>query len=154
MVMASKKNRYTTQGNVAYKVEIAEKKKVKKVEKPKKNTNQNIKAKLKVLRFIAFMFGLTIFTLSRFVLIYNMNTELRDLKRQVKQVQKENENLQVSLAVRNNIKKIEKDAVNKYNMVNPKAEDVKFVDVKLLSSVEEKKVTAYKLFQKFVGFIH
>ncbi|SHE54642.1 hypothetical protein [Caloramator proteoclasticus] len=154
MVMASNKNRYKTQGNVAYKVEVNEKNKVKKVEKPKKSTNKNIKVKLKVLRFILFTFALSIFTLSRFVLIYNMNTELRELKSQVAQVQKENQNLQVSLAVKNNIKKIEGEAVKKYNMVNPKAEEVKYVDVKMLCSVEDKKVTAYKLFQKFVGFIH
>ncbi|WP_027308726.1 hypothetical protein [Caloramator sp. ALD01] len=154
MVMASNKNRYKTQGNVAYKVEVNEKNKVKKVEKPKKSTNKNIKVKLKVLRFILFTFALSIFTLSRFVLIYNMNTELRELKSQVAQVQKENQNLQVSLAVKNNIKKIEGEAVKKYNMVNPKAEEVKYVDVKMLSSAEDKKVTAYKLFQKFVGFIH
>ncbi|WDC84090.1 hypothetical protein PL321_17670 [Caloramator sp. mosi_1] len=48
----------------------------------------------------------TLYTLSRFVLIYQMNAELRDLKHQVVQMQKENENLQVSLAVKNNIKRL------------------------------------------------
>ncbi|GFR34996.1 septum formation initiator family protein [Thermobrachium celere] len=154
MVMTRKKGNYVTSGNVAYKVQVNEKREVKKVQKTKQKQNRNIKAKVKVLQFIGMLFLFSVLTLSRFVVIYNMNSQLRDLKKQIVQIQKENENLQVELAKINNIKNIENVAVTKYNMINPKAEEVRFVDVKMLASTEEKKVTAYEIFQKIVGFIY
>lgn len=149
MVMVNKKSRYVTSGNNALKVQEVEKKKVKKVKQ-----NRHIKAKLKFIKVVAILFAASVFTLSRFALIMKMNANVRELKKEVSIVKKENENLVVDLAKVKNIKNIETLAVTKYNMVNPKAEEVNFVDVKQIASIEKKNTTAFKLFQRIVGFIN
>jgi len=152
MVMANKNNRYATSGNNALKVQKVEKKQVKKVKKVKQN--RNIKAKLKFIKLVAILFFASIFTLSRFALIMKMNANVRELKKQVSTVKKENENLIVDLAKINNIKNIETMAVTKYNMVNPKTEEVNFVDVKQMAFTEKNNKTTFKLFQRIVGLIN
>lgn len=152
MVMANKKNRYATSGNNALKVQEIEKKKIKKVKKVKQN--RNVKAKLKFIKIVAVLFAASVFTLSRFALIMKMNADVRELKKQVSIVKKENENLIVDLAKVKNIKNIETVAVTKYNMVNPKTEEVNFVDVKQMATTEKNNTTAFRLFQRIVGFIN
>lgn len=158
MVMSKSKNAYSTSGNVALKVQRVEKQKVKRVKKVKKavkqNTSKEVKAKLKAIGVVAVLFLFSIYTLSRFAFIMKLNADVRNIKHEIATLKKENENLLVEIANNNNIKLIENIAVNQYNMINPKAEEVKFVDVKPIEVNKKENITAYQIIQKVIGFIN
>ncbi|WP_152978226.1 septum formation initiator family protein [Caloramator mitchellensis] len=152
--MANNKN--YVQGTAAYKlpnkVEISENKLLKqnKVRRPKPKEK-------KFLSIVIAVSILSIFTLARYANILKLNAEIRSIKKEIKMLQDENENINVQIAGLNKIREVDKLAVEKYGMIIPHPSDVKYVDVKPLdleaNDEKEEKVGLGYLF-KLLGLIY
>ncbi|MCY6370359.1 hypothetical protein [Clostridium ganghwense] len=94
----------------------------KELEKSKKehikiNKQKQIKKKAKVLRNIILAFGVGVTLVYRYCLIYNMEKNITEVKKQIAVVNADNENLKIGLLKYNNIEQIEKKATEQLNMI-------------------------------------
>ena len=132
-------------------VKREEKPQIKKQRRPK----NNLKLKVKMMSIIVIVGVFSFLTLLRFASIVNLQSEIRNVKKEIVEIQKENENIRVQIAKQNNLKKIEELAVSQYKMVEPKLDSILYVDVKPLSLPEEKeKTTALDFVQRLLGLIY
>lgn len=155
LVMVKNKRTYTY-GNVAYNIEVDNKNKEKIMQAPKANNKKKTKAKFKIMAYISVLFMLSFLSLCRFATIIRITNNIHKIKNEIKQVQKANEDLMVSMAKYNNIKYIESTAVAKYGMVVPSNESVVYLDVKPLTALAEKEVKTEKLsfVKRLLGLIY
>lgn len=157
MVKNKKNSKPYVYGNTAYDIHPEKKQEVKNKPRKKKKIKQNkdLKIKLKVISTIGLVFLLSFLTISRFTVIMSMSADIRDIKSEIKKVQKENENIKVDLARMDNIRNIEHVAMNQYGMVVPQRDEVIYIDVKpLVASNEKPQVTAFQTIQKLLGLIY
>jgi len=133
LVMTNNKN--YVQGSVVYKLKEDNKVEKKTQNKPRKNKQSKklFKFVLKVL-FVSFF---SFIILARFYNIIKLNAEIRNLKKEIKLVQDENDNLRVEIAKFNTLKNIDKLAVQKYGMIVPHPSDVYYVDVTPLNVAKD-----------------
>lgn len=155
MVMANNKNPYSY-GNVAYDFEMDIIKEEKKRKNPKVNNKKKTKAKLKIMGYVTVLFLLSFLSLCRFAAIIKITNNIHSIKKDIKQAQKQSEDLKVKMAKYNNIKNIEESAIAKYGMVVPDKQNIKYVDVKPLTasaSMQQKddKITFVK---RLLGLIY
>lgn len=140
-------------GNVAYEIQPDIKKKVNR--KPAKKTRKNTAVKFKIMGTVIAIALFSFLTLCRYATIINMSKDLRASKAEIKKIQMDNENITVKLANSNNMKKIEKEAVNKYGMIVPQRDNIVYMDVKELTASDEKpKQTAFQMIQRMLGLIY
>ena len=128
--MANNKN--YVQGTVAYKIPN----KVESIEQKSLKQNKLRKPKQKQKKFLSMVLLVTllsVFTLIRYANILKLNAEIRSVKKEIKLLQDENENINVQIARLNRIKDVDKIAIEKYGMIVPHPSDVKYVDVKPLA---------------------
>jgi cell division protein FtsL len=155
MVKSKNQGQSYTYGNIAYDIKPEKKKIKKKKRSVKKQSNVKVKDKLKLISYIGVVFLLAFLTIARFTVILKMSADIRDVKSQIKRVQKDNENIRVELARIDNIKSIEEIAVSQYGMVVPKREQIVYVDVKPINrAVEKPKQTAFQMIQRLLGLIY
>lgn len=106
----------------------------------KNNINKINKAKPHYKKFITMVICISIFsifTLVRYVNILKLNSDIRSIKKEIKLLQNENENINVELANLNKIKNIDKIAIEKYGMIIPHPSDINYIDVKPLTFAKE-----------------
>lgn len=155
MVKNKKSAKPYTYGNVAYDIQPEKESNRKRKAQKSKKPNTALRAKLKIIGMVGILFIFSFLTISRFTVIISMSADVRGIKKQITNIQKENENIKVELANLDNIRKIEDYAVNKYGMVVPEKNQIVFVDVKpLTNSSEETKFTAFQTIQKLLGLIY
>lgn len=85
---------------------------------PKKNLKKKPKYGVQILN-IAFIFALSIFVISRYALIAEINFENKQLDKQISQAQTENRDLNVQLMKSINLENLEKLAVERLHMQYP-----------------------------------
>ncbi len=144
-------------GSVAYDIQ-PEIKNEKKPIKRRKQKNR-VKIKLKMVESIFIIALISILTLSRFASIIKLTYDIRTVKSEIKKVQEANENTRVQMAKMSNIKSIEETAVSKLGMVIPNKNQVVYIDVKPLTSLNDQskegtKTAANEFIQKIIGLIH
>ncbi|MCY6483712.1 hypothetical protein OW763_05035 [Clostridium aestuarii] len=125
MIVANKKN--TVNGNNALAPEYVPSRgindhKYKDLKQSKKdhkkiNKQKQIRSKTSVLRNIILAFTVCITLVYRYSLIYNMEKDILDIKKQISKVNAENENLRIGLLMFNNIESIERNAIDNLNMI-------------------------------------
>lgn len=102
-------------------------KKVKKKAKPKTH-----------LTSILFVFGLSIFIISRYAYIAEINFNITNLEKEYKKVAKENTDLNVQLMKSINLEALEKSAVSKLGMQYPDVQNqIVYVNVKTAAQVPD-----------------
>lgn len=132
-------NKAYMKGSVAYKLE--EKKDL----ETKQEKSKKIKKKpynfAKFVVMVIFVSLISFALLVRFFSILKLNAEIRSIKKEIKLMQDENDNLRVEIAKLNNIKDIDRIAVQKYGMIIPHPSDVHYLEVTPLNIAdnEEKK---------------
>lgn len=143
-----------TYGNVAYDYEPEIKKKVKSPKVPR--TKKKANSKLKLIKMIVIVFVMAFMVTVRFTAIMNINSDIRQLKTDIKTVQQDNENIKVEIAKLNNIRNLEKLAVEKEGMRVPSANEVFYVDVKplTLSTDTKKTETTLSLIKQLFGALY
>ncbi|CCJ33356.1 MULTISPECIES: FtsB family cell division protein [Caloramator] len=134
MIMAS--NKAYMRGSVAYKLEEkktieAQQERSKKVEKKSKKNFAKFVITVVFISFISFAL------LVRFFYILKLNAEIRSIKKEIKLMQDENDNLRVEIAKLNNIKDIDRIAVQKYGMIVPHPSDVHYLEVTPLNIADK-----------------
>ena len=152
MVEANKKTGNYTYGSVAYDIEpeIRRKQQV-----HKQNSKKSNKKKFILMGRIFVVFVLSFLLVYRFTLVMKLTYEIRNVKTQIAQINNNNENLRIDLAVFSNIKTIEKTAVDKCGMIVPPISDVKYVDVTPLTLSDEKyDKSTYQMIQKLLGLLY
>jgi cell division protein FtsL len=157
MVKNKKNAKSYVHGNVAYDIHPEKKLEVKKKPRKRKKVkqNKNLKVKLKIICTIGLVFALSFLTISRFTVIMDMSADIREVKSEIREVQKENDNIKVDLARMDNIRNIEQVAMNQYGMVVPQRDEIIYIDVKSLAASNEKpQVTAFQAIQKLLGLIY
>lgn len=155
MVKSEKQRKRYTYGNVAYDIEPEIKEKSQKIHKKKRNNKKNLKVKLKLMSTIITIFLISFLLVCRFTTIISMSNEVRQIRAQVEDMQKENDNIKVEIATLNNIKNIEDIAVSKEGMIAPNPDEIYYVKVKPLTlPVEKQKASAFHTIQKFLGLIY
>lgn len=154
MVMVKNKSSYTY-GNVAYDFETEVKREEKNLKNIKPNNKKKTKAKLKLMVYVAGLFLLSFLSLCRFASIIRITNNIYAVKKEIKQVEKSNEDLKVAMAKYNNIKNIESVAVSK-GMVVPSSDCIVYLDVQPLTSLEEKEVKydKYSFVKRILGLIY
>ncbi|EYE88435.1 hypothetical protein Q428_07915 [Fervidicella metallireducens AeB] len=158
MVMAKNQRSRNTYmyGNVAYDVKPRVKKPTKKrviITKKKKNS---LAKKLKLMSAVGILFIVSFITLCRFATIVNLSNEIRKVRAEVVSLQKDNENIRVEIAKKDNIKQIEMLATKKYGMVAVESENTVFMKVEPLTAVSNtnQKETAFHMIQRVLGLIY
>ncbi len=141
-------------GNVAYDIQPEIKHERKPVKR--KNTNNRLKLKLKVVRSIMVIAFISLLTLTRFASMIRLTYDIREVKADIKKVQEENENTRVQMAKMSSIKSIEDTAINKLGMIIPDKGQIVYMEVEPLTALTEKseagKKTAFNdLVQKIFG---
>lgn len=153
MVEANKKTSGYVYGSTAY--EIAPDIKPRRVVKPVKRAKTKATNKFKLMGRIIIVFVLSFLLVYRFTLVMKLTYDIRDTKAQITAVNNDNENIRIELATLNNIKVIEKTAVEKCGMVVPTAAEIKYVSVKPLTlSTEKYDQNTYQMIQKLLGLIY
>lgn len=150
----NKKNRTNyVYGNVAYDLEPQQQPKIeKKVKKQKKN---NASRKLKLIGKLIVISVLSFLLVYRFTMVMKLTYDIRNLKTQITELKGTNENIKMEIAETNNIKVIEKLAVEKDGMIVPDSSQIKYVDVKPLTIASEKySPSAFQMIQRLLGLIY
>lgn len=156
----SNNNKYSntyTHGNVAYEIapEIHVKKKKNTKKARKTQSSAKAKQKLKLLFGITAVAVLSFLVLCRYTIIMGMTSDVRKVKSEIKQVQKNNDNTIVEIAKYNNVKNIMQVAVEKHGMVSPEKDSIVYVDVKPLTLINEKTETSSVSFiQRVLGLMY
>jgi cell division protein FtsL len=155
MVKDKKNAKPYTYGNVAYDIQSEKKSKKRIKTRKNKKTNTALRAKLKIIGMIVMIFIFSFLTISRFTVIISMSADVRSIKREITNMQKENENIRVELARMDNIKEIENKAVTQLGMIVPEKNQIVYMDVKpLAESTENTKASAFQTIQKLLGLIY
>lgn len=158
MVMAkNQRNRNAyVYGNVAYDVKPRVKKPSKKRVIVTKKRKNSLAKKLKLMSAVGILFIVSFITLCRFATIVNLSNEIRKVRTEVASMQKENENIRVEIAKKDNIKQIEMLATKKYGMVAVESKNTVFMTVKPLTAVSNVKQneTAFHMIQRILGLIY
>jgi cell division protein FtsB len=98
--------------------------------KPQKKVKEKAKPKTHLIS-ILFVFGLSIFIISRYAYIAEINFNITNLEKEYKQVVKENTDLNVQLMKSVNLEALEKAALEKLNMQYPDVQNqIAYVNVK------------------------
>ncbi|MCX7884123.1 MAG: hypothetical protein N2448_03725 [Caloramator sp.] len=155
MVMSNNKKLYSY-GNVAYDFEPSIIKEEKKRKRQKVNNKKKTKVKLKLMTCIMVLSMLSFLSLCRFAAIIKITNNIHSIKKEIKQIQKNNEDLKVKMAKYNNIKNIETFAVSKYGMIVPDRQSVRYVDVKpfTVSVAEVQKTDKLTFIKRVLGLIY
>lgn len=159
MVMEKRRKNYSnyTYGNVAYDLqpEISQERKNRRKIKNNKRVNTQGKYKKQLLLSIGIAAIFSFMLLTRFAAITKMTYDIRMVKSEVKEAQKENENIKVEIAKSNNIRNIEEIAIKKYGMISPSKESIIYLDVKPLTAVNDNnKIQDDNFIQKLIGFLN
>ncbi|EDS77816.1 hypothetical protein [Clostridium massiliodielmoense] len=117
----------------------------------KKSKQRAVKRKAGALKLIAVGFAVALFLVYRYSLIYNMEKDIIDVKKQISNVNAENENLKIGLLKYDNIKLIEEKCEKELSMVPKSSTNVQYIDLnknnfKDISVSEEK--TKNNIFKK------
>jgi hypothetical protein len=151
LVEVKKRSSKYIYGSVAYDIEpVIQPKRVKQPAKRTKPTK-----KFKLMGRIIIIFMLSFLLVYRFTLVMKLTYDIRATKAQITQLNNDNGNIRIDLAQLNNIKQIEKDAVDKCGMVIPTKDDIKYINVKPLTVAPQKyDENSYKMIQKLLGLIY
>ncbi|KGN01884.1 hypothetical protein ADU90_05065 [Clostridium botulinum] len=108
-----------------------------------KNKHKNMKRKAGVLRMIILCFAVAVVLVYRYSLIYNMEKNISEVKKDISSVAAENENLKIGLLKYDNIKVIEDKASKELNMIPKSSTNVQYINLnkknfKDVSKVEKK----------------
>lgn len=140
-------------GNVAYDLEPEISPVIKKKAVKKRKTNNSHKFKL--MGKIVVVFVLSFLLVYRFTMVMNLTYNIRNIKTEMSQINNENENLKINIAGINNIKNIEKIAVEKDGMVVPDRSHIRYVSVKPLTLSSEKySQSSLRMVQRLLGLIY
>ena len=117
----------------------------------RKSKQRAMKQKISALKLIALGFAAAFFLIYRYSLIYNMEKDIIEVKKQISSVNAENENLKIGLLKYDNIKLIEEKSEKELNMVPKSSTNVQYIDLyknnfKDISVSEEK--TKNNIFKK------
>lgn len=93
------------------------------------NKQKSINKKAKVLRNILILFAIGITLVYRYSLIYNMEKEIINVKKEIASVNADNENIRIGLLKYSNIEVIEKNANSKLNMIPKSRMNVIYIDL-------------------------
>ncbi len=116
------------------------------VEKPLKKVRKKAKPKTH-LASILFVFGLSIFIISRYAYIAEINFNITNLEKEYKKVVKENTDLNVQLMKSVNLETLEKTALDKLGMQYPDVQNqIVYVNVKTAAqAADDKKSDFYNI---------
>jgi len=107
--------------------------------KPRKKVKEKAKPQIHLMS-ILFVFGLSIFIISRYAYMAEINFNITKLEKEYKQVVKENTDLNVQLMKSVNLEALEKTAVSKLNMQYPDVlSQIAYVNVKSSAQADENK---------------
>jgi cell division protein FtsB len=98
---------------------------------------EKVKKKLKAVIRVAIAFAFALLLISRFAVISEYNYNIRQLEKELEELQKTNERLSLQLAQAQDINWIEEYATNKLGMVYPDNRDIVFVAVEESQHDEE-----------------
>lgn len=105
--------------------------------KPLKKVKRKAKPKTHFMS-ILFVFGLSIFIISRYAYMAEINFNITNLEKEYKQVVKENTDLNVQLMKSVNLETLEKSAIEKLNMQYPDVQNqIAYVNVKNLTQTTD-----------------
>ncbi|KPU44043.1 cell division protein FtsL [Oxobacter pfennigii] len=91
--------------------------------KVKAKPKTSAKSKLRLVAFVLTMFCMGTLVVARYAMIMEMNNQVRNIKTEISEAQKENESLNLKLLQFYDIKQIEKEATSELSMVRPKIQD-------------------------------
>jgi hypothetical protein len=118
----------------------------------KKNNNLY---KYKTIGKIIVIFILSFLLVYRFTMIMNKTYEIRNTQTQINTFNESNENIKISLAQMDNIKNIEKIAIEKRGMIVPDNKNIMYISVKPLTASSEKYTqNAFHMVQRLLGLIY
>ncbi|MCX7902964.1 MAG: hypothetical protein N2486_00485 [Caloramator sp.] len=149
-------NKTYMRGSVAYKLEEKKDLQVKQ-EKPNKVKKKNYKNLAKFVVTVIFVSLISFALLVRFFSILKLNAEIRSIKKEIKLMQDENDNLRVEIAKFNSIKDIDRIAVQKYGMIVPHPSDVYYLEVTPLNiaeNEEKKQNNSLAFIYRLLGLIN
>nr|WP_251860182.1 cell division protein FtsL [Clostridium sp. Marseille-Q2269] len=106
-----------------------DKRKKEQYKRNKKVKQKLLKKKFKTLRSIIIAFIIGVALVTRYGMLYSMQKDLSNVKNQISEVEKDNENLKVELVHYNNLKNIEKTAGEKLKMISPSKDSVIYADL-------------------------
>jgi cell division protein FtsL len=93
------------------------------------NREKSINKKTMVLRNILVLFILGILLVYRFSVIYNMERNILDVKKQISNINAENESLKIDLLQYNNIHLLEAEALENLNMIPKSRENAIYINL-------------------------
>lgn len=141
-------------GNVAYDIETEISPKIKKNTSNKKKTTKKY-SKLKMVSKIIVVFALSFLLVYRFAIILELTYDIRNVKTEIASVIDANENIKIDLAEKNNLRDIEKVAVEKRGMIVPVQNQIQYVCVKPLTPTMDKySPSAFQMMQRLLGLIY
>ncbi|MCY6354032.1 hypothetical protein [Clostridium sp. ZS2-4] len=110
-------------------------------EHKKINKQKRVKKKAIVLKNVLLAFTVGVILVYRYSLIYDMEKNIIDTKKEISAINAENENLRIGLLKFNNIKEIEKISVGQLNMIPKSKTNVVYIDLQKnnFKKVEENK---------------
>lgn len=95
----------------------------------RKSKHKAVKQKFNALKLIAIGFIAAFFLIYRYSLIYNMEKDIIEVKKQIYNVNAENENLKIGLLKYDNIKLIEEKSEKELNMLPKSSNNVQYIDL-------------------------
>lgn len=156
MVMTDKKykNDYI-HGSLAYEVVPEKEREIKRKKIKKTSSSVQVKAKLRMMTRIGFIFVFAFLMVMRFTVIMKATHDLRETKKSINEITMANENLRVQLATCDNIKNIETVATTKLGMALPADGQIKYIAVKpIYAAVNSIKKNDVNIIHRFFGLIN
>lgn len=98
-------------------------------EHKKINKQKLVKKKAKVLKNVLLAFTVGVTLVYRYSLIYDMEKNIIDTKKEISVINADNENLRIGLLKFNNIEEIEKISVQQLNMIPKSKTNVVYIDL-------------------------
>lgn len=98
-------------------------------EHKKINKQKLVKKKAKVLKNVLLAFTVAVTLVYRYSLIYDMEKNITEIKKEISVVNADNENLRIGLLKFNNIEEIEKISVQQLNMIPKSKTNVVYIDL-------------------------
>jgi len=130
------------------------------VHRPKKASQQKSKPGKRLFHFAMIMigFGICAYTIARYAMIAQNQQEILELERILEKQQSIQQYMQVELAARSDLKRIEEYAKNELEMTYPDDDQILFVELPEVDTDKEENAPAYTeqkedLWSKILGLL-